>query len=143
MNGPIRDGTVMPLRRIGTGREGLVRSRRSGAVSSPTLVTSQPVKFVLASSAAFAAGGAFTKSAGGFTRLWPSAAVAMFLLVGAVLLTRAVQHSGLATAYTVGLGVEAVLVVTVGVGLFGERPSPTRLIGIGFIVLGVAGVRIG
>ena len=83
------------------------------------------------------------KAAGGFTRLWPSAAVITLFVVGAFFLTRAVQRSGLATAYTVGLGIEAILVVTVGVALLGERPSPTKVIGILLIVLGVAGVRLG
>jgi multidrug transporter EmrE-like cation transporter len=101
------------------------------------------VGFVIAASAAFAAGGAFMKAAGGFTRLWPSAAVIASFVVGAFFLTRAVQRSGLASAYTVGLGIEAIMVVTVGVGLLGERPSPTKVIGIVLILLGVAGVRLG
>jgi quaternary ammonium compound-resistance protein SugE len=87
--------------------------------------------------------GAFMKAAGGFTRLWPSAAVIASFVVGAFFLTRAVQRSGLASAYTVGLGIEAIMVVTVGVGLLGERPSPTKVIGIVLILLGVAGVRLG
>ena len=83
------------------------------------------------------------KAAGGFTQPWPSAAVITLFVVGAFLLTRAVQRTGLATAYTVGLGIEAILVVTVGVGLLGERPSPVKMIGVGLIILGVAGVRLG
>ncbi len=65
------------------------------------------------------------------------------VVVGAFFLTRAVERSGLATAYTVGLGIEAILVVTVAVGLLGERPSLTRLIGVVLIIVGVAGVRLG
>ena len=70
-------------------------------------------------------------------------AVVTLFVVGAFFLTRAVERSGLATAYTVGLGIEAILVVTVAVGLLGERPSLTRLIGIVLIIVGVAGVRLG
>ena len=83
------------------------------------------------------------KAAGGFTRLWPSAAVVTLFVIGAYFLTRAVQRSGLSTAYTLGLGVEAVLAVGVGMCLFGERLSPAKLVGIGLIALGVASVRLG
>jgi small multidrug resistance pump len=101
------------------------------------------VAFVIASSLAFAAGGAFMKASDGFVRLWPSVMVALLFLLGAAMLTRAVRAGGLATAYTFGLGVEAILAVVVGMWWFDERLSPPKLIGITLIVIGVAGVRLG
>ncbi len=101
------------------------------------------VGFVVAASVAFAVGGAFMKESDGFTRLWPSAAILVLFVVGAVLLTRAVQTDGLSTAYTIGLGVEAILSITLGVYVFGEHVSPTKLIGLSLIVVGLAGVRVG
>jgi multidrug transporter EmrE-like cation transporter len=101
------------------------------------------VGFVIAASLAFATGGAFMKAAAGFTRPWPSAAVVALFVVGAFLLARAVVADGLSTAYTYGLGVEAILSIVVGMCWFGERLSPVQLIGISLIIVGVAGVRLG
>jgi multidrug transporter EmrE-like cation transporter len=64
-------------------------------------------------------------------------------VLGAFLLTQAVRVSGLATAYTFGLGVEALMTILVAIYWFGERLTPTKLIGIALIVLGVVGVRGG
>jgi multidrug transporter EmrE-like cation transporter len=101
------------------------------------------VGFVLAASTAFAVGGAFMKAAGGFTRPWPTVAVVALFVLGAFLLSCAVQTSGLTTAYTIGLGIEAILAIVLGVHLFGEHLSPAKLIGVALILVGVAGLRLG
>jgi multidrug transporter EmrE-like cation transporter len=101
------------------------------------------VGFVIGASVAFALGGAFMKGSAGFTRLWPSLAVTVLFVLGAILLTEAVHVSGLATAYTSGLGVEALITILVAISWFGERLTPTKLVGIALIVIGVAGVRGG
>jgi multidrug transporter EmrE-like cation transporter len=98
---------------------------------------------VLAASMAFAVGGAFMKAADGFTRPWPTVAVVALFVLGAFLLTCAVQKSGLSTAYTIGLAVEAIVSIILGVRLFGEHLSPAKLIGVALILVGVAGVRFG
>ena len=79
----------------------------------------------------------------GFTRAWPSVAVVVLFGLGAFLLSRAVRIGGLSTAYTVGLGIEAVLSMGLGVYLFGERPTVLKSVGLVFILAGVAGVRLG
>lgn len=101
------------------------------------------VGLVVAASVAFGCGGAFMKSADGLSRPWPSAAVVASFLVGAVLLARAVRTEGLAVAYTMGLGVEAVVTLVLARYVFGEHLSVNQLAGIGFIIAGVAGVRWG
>jgi multidrug transporter EmrE-like cation transporter len=83
------------------------------------------------------------KASAGFTRLWPSVAVISLFVLGAYLLTQAVRASGLATAYTFGLGLEALMTILLAIYWFGERLTPTKLVGIALIVLGVAGVRGG
>jgi quaternary ammonium compound-resistance protein SugE len=98
---------------------------------------------VLAASVVFAIGGAFMTASAGFTRPWPSMAVLLLFGVGAFLLSRAVRIGGLSTAYTVGLGIEAVLSMGLGIYLFGERPSVMKTLSVGLIVAGVAGVRLG
>ena len=98
---------------------------------------------MIASSLAFAVGGAFMKASDGFMRLRPSVMVVAMFVLGAFLLTRAVRTDGLATAYTFGLGVEAILAVIVGMYWFGEHLSPAKVIGIALIIIGVTGVRLG
>jgi multidrug transporter EmrE-like cation transporter len=101
------------------------------------------VAFVLAASGAFAVGGAFMKASLGFTRVWPSLAVVALFVLGAFLLTRAVQLAGLSTTYAIGLGVEAVMSTILGRYLFGEHLSSSQLLGVSLIVAGVVGVRLG
>ena len=98
---------------------------------------------MIAASTAFALGGAFMKVSDGFVRVWPSLAVVGLFVLGSFLLTRAVHAGGLATSYTFGLGVEAILSIILGMYVFGERLSPAQLIGIALIVVGIAGVRLG
>jgi multidrug transporter EmrE-like cation transporter len=98
---------------------------------------------VVVASVAFGLGGVCMKLSEGFTRPLPSVAVTLFFVVGAVLLTQAVRTEGLSMAYTVGLGVEAVFTLLVGLFLFHERLSPTQLLGVGLIILGVSSVRLG
>ena len=83
------------------------------------------------------------KVSDGFVRVWPSLAVVGLFVLGSFLLTRAVHAGGLATSYTFGLGVEAILSIILGMYVFGERLSPAQLIGIALIVVGIAGVRLG
>jgi multidrug transporter EmrE-like cation transporter len=101
------------------------------------------VGFVVVASLAFATGGALMKVSAGFTRAWPSVAVAALFVLGAFLLARAVGTEGLSTAYTYGLGVEAIMSIVVGMSVFGERLTPVQLVGLALIVVGVAGVRLG
>ncbi len=98
---------------------------------------------VIAASVAFAVGGAFMKVSVGFTRVWPTVAVIALFVVGAFLLSRAIRMGGLSTAYTLGLGVEAIVSVAIGTYLFEERLSPVKLLGVVLILAGVTGVRFG
>ena len=82
------------------------------------------------------------KASNGFTRLWPSIAVAALFLAGSVMLARAVRGQGLSTAYVLGLGMEAVVSIGLGMWLFGERVTPGQIAGIVLITAGVAIVRI-
>ena len=98
---------------------------------------------VIAASVAFGVGGAFMKASDGFTRPWPSSAITILFLLGAVLLSHAVRTEGLSMAYTAGLGIEALVSVGLGRYVLGERLSIAQLAGIGLILAGVASVRAG
>jgi multidrug transporter EmrE-like cation transporter len=101
------------------------------------------VAAVILASLAFAIGGAFMKASDGFSRPWPSAGVAVLFLAGAVLLGFAVGAEGLSTAYTIGLGIEAVVSIGLGHWMFGERLTAPQVLGVVLILAGVVSVRIG
>jgi len=48
----------------------------------------------------------------------------------------------LGTAYAVWTGIGAIGTAVLGILLFGEAVTPTRLISIGLIVAGIAGLRL-
>jgi small multidrug resistance pump len=98
---------------------------------------------LILASVAFSAGGAFMKPSGGFTRLAPSLAVVVCFVVGAVLLTRAVSQGDLSTTYVIGLGLEALASVAVGLFLLGERLTVVQGLGLACILLGLVVVRTG
>ena len=98
---------------------------------------------MIAASVAFAVGGAFMKFSVGFTRVWPTAAVIVLFVVGAFLLSRGIRMGDLSTAYTLGLGVEAIVSVAIGTYVFEERLSPVKLLGVALIIAGATGVRFG
>lgn len=96
---------------------------------------------VAVASLAFGVGGALMKWSDGFSRIVPSAAVGMLFLLGAAAMARAVTADGLSTAFVMGLGIEAVVSVALGVAVLGERLRPMEWGGIGLIVAGVALLR--
>jgi small multidrug resistance pump len=96
---------------------------------------------VALASLAFAIGGALMKLSHDFSRLWPSLAVAVVFVAGAALLARAIQTDQLATVYVVGLGIEAIITVALGMLLFGERLTIPSACGIILIAAGVTAIR--
>jgi small multidrug resistance pump len=99
--------------------------------------------WVVAASVTFGLGGAWMKGSDGFARLWPSVAALACFLVGAALLTMAVRSDGLSTAYTLGLGMEALVSIALGRYLFGEHLAGGQAVGVGLILAGVVAVRAG
>jgi small multidrug resistance pump len=99
--------------------------------------------WILTASGAFGVGGAFMKSSSGFERMLPGIVALLCFLVGAALLTMAVRAEGLSTAYTIGLGIEAVLSVFMGRWLYQESLAAPQMLGVAMILGGVAAVRVG
>jgi small multidrug resistance pump len=98
---------------------------------------------IIIGSLAFSIGGAFMGLSDGFTRFWPSVAIAVCFVVGAAFLARAVNHGGLSTTFVVGLGVEAVISVGIGLALLGERLTGAQTVGIAIILIGLATLEHG
>ncbi len=78
----------------------------------------------------------------GFTRFWPSVATLSSMLVSLLLLASALRTLPLGTAYAIWTGIGAVGTVTLGIILFGEPASLGRLICVGMIVAGIAGLKL-
>ena len=98
---------------------------------------------ILLGSVAFSVGGAFMGTSAGFTRLWPSVLVAACFVVGAGFLARAVNRGGLSTTYVLGLGVEALISVAIGLAILGERLSGPQVAGIGIVLVGLVTLKHG
>ncbi|MBN9614284.1 MAG: QacE family quaternary ammonium compound efflux SMR transporter [Acidobacteriales bacterium 59-55] len=77
----------------------------------------------------------------GFTRLWPSLATAIMIVVSMGLLGVATRSLPLGTAYAVWTGIGAVGTVVLGIVLFGESAALSRLVCLGLIVAGILGLK--
>lgn len=78
----------------------------------------------------------------GFSRLWPSIGTAAAMVVSVVLLGWAMRTLPVGTAYAVWTGIGAVGTVVLGIILFDDAVNPLRVICIGFIVVGILGLKI-
>src|SRR6202040_3043595 len=79
----------------------------------------------------------------GFARLYPSIAAAAAMGASIGLLGLALKTLPVGTAYAVWTGIGAAGTVALGIYLFGEPATALRLICIGLILAGIAGLRIG
>ncbi|HEY8545061.1 MAG TPA: multidrug efflux SMR transporter [Acidimicrobiales bacterium] len=77
----------------------------------------------------------------GFRRAGPAALGVVAAAVSFVLLSFSLRHLPVGTAYAVWVGIGAVGVAAVGMVALGEDASPLRLLFLGAIVVGVAGLR--
>jgi len=78
----------------------------------------------------------------GFSRLWPSVGTAAAMVVSVVLLGVAMKSIPLGTAYAVWTGIGAVGTVILGMVMFGDAASLTRLLCLGLIVCGIIGLKV-
>ena len=78
----------------------------------------------------------------GFTRLWPTVWTAVSLVLSMGLLGLAIRTLPLGTAYAVWTGIGTVGTAVLGVVLFREPATAARLVCIGLIVAGIAGLKL-
>ena len=81
------------------------------------------------------------KYSAGFTRPWLSLATLLALLVSLWLLSLALRHLPLGTAYAVWVGIGVLGSALLGAVLFGETLTPLRLFSLGLIIAGVVGLK--
>jgi quaternary ammonium compound-resistance protein SugE len=82
------------------------------------------------------------KQSDGLSRLWPSVITAVAMAVSLYFLSLALKALPLGTAYAVWTGIGAVGAALVGIFVLGEVAGPLRIVSIGLVVLGMAGLRL-
>lgn len=78
----------------------------------------------------------------GFTRLWPTVWTIMAMIISLGLLGIAMKALPVGTAYSIWVGVGAVGTVILGIVLFRESASVTRMISVALIVAGIIGLKL-
>lgn len=78
----------------------------------------------------------------GFTRLWPSVAVAATIAASMVLLGIATRELPIGTAYAVWVGVGTVGAFIGGVVLFDEAATPGRLFFLALLLIAIVGLKV-
>lgn len=82
------------------------------------------------------------KQSAGFTRIWPTGIMVAGMIASFWLLAVAMRTLPLGTSYTVWVGIGAVGAFLVGITLFGEPLTPTRLLAAGLIVAGIVTMKL-
>jgi len=82
------------------------------------------------------------KYSNGFTRMGPTVVTAVSLVASMALLSISLRTLPLGTAYAVWTGIGTVGAALLGIVLFGEPLTAGRIVCIGLIVSGIAGLRL-
>ena len=95
---------------------------------------------MIIAAAAYVAGGVFMKLSNGLTKLLPSIFLFMFFCAGAAVQTFAMRNAPMGPSYVFVLGFEAILAFVVGLWMFSEpatlsRVTAVALIGAGIVLL--------
>lgn len=78
----------------------------------------------------------------GFTRLWPTLATLVTMVIGLYLLGIAMKDLPVGTAYAVWVGIGTVGTVVAGIVLMGDSASPLRLLSLALIIAGIIGLKL-
>ena len=78
----------------------------------------------------------------GFTRPVPTALTVISMIISVVLLGLAVKTLPIGTAYAVWTGIGTVGTVLLGIWLMGDPATAVRLVCIGLIIAGIAGLKL-
>ncbi len=97
---------------------------------------------IIGGSLAFSIGTAFMKASQGFTRLIPTMIVALSFVLGSAFLAKAVTGTNVSTTVVVGLGIEAVITITIGTFLMGDRLSLGQMLGVLLVIGGAMLIRL-
>lgn len=84
----------------------------------------------------------YMKRSEGFTLLTPSVITLVLMIASFALLAVAMRSLPLGTAYTIWTGIGAIGAFLVGIAVLGEAATPMRLLAAGFIVTGLAMMKL-
>ncbi|MFF3941937.1 DMT family transporter [Streptomyces phaeofaciens] len=79
----------------------------------------------------------------GFSRLWPSVLTAVGYVISFLLLAQTLKSVGIGTAYAIWSGAGTATIAVLGLLLFGEALTLTKIAGIVLIVGGVVVLNLG
>lgn len=82
------------------------------------------------------------KYSDGFTKLVPTIFTILGMIASYYFLSLALKNLPLGTGYAIWTGIGTVGTVILGIILFKEPIDPSRLIFVGFIVIGIIGLKI-
>lgn len=82
------------------------------------------------------------KQSDGFTRVWPTAIMAVSMAGSVGFLALAMRTLPLGTAYTIWTGIGAVGAFLVGIAVLGEQASATRILAAGLIGSGLVLMKL-
>ncbi|WP_327314247.1 DMT family transporter [Streptomyces sp. NBC_01235] len=83
------------------------------------------------------------KYSDGFHRLWPSLLTAVGYVVSFLLLAQTLKTVGIGTAYAIWSGIGTAAIAVIGLALFGESLTLTKVAGVLLIVGGVVVLNLG
>lgn len=99
--------------------------------------------FILVLAGLFEVGWAIgLKYTDGFTRLWPTLGTVAAMIISVGLLGLAMKSLPVGTSYAVWVGVGTVGTAALGIWLLDEPASGGRLLSLGFIVVGIVGLKL-
>jgi quaternary ammonium compound-resistance protein SugE len=78
----------------------------------------------------------------GFTKPVPTTLTVAAMVASVALLGLAMKSLPVGTAYAVWTGIGTVGTVILGIALLGDSAAPLRLVWLGFIVVGIAGLKL-
>lgn len=82
------------------------------------------------------------KMSDGLTKLWPTGATIVMYLLSVVFLSLATRKLPIGVAYAIWAGSGVALIAVAGVVCFKEPISALKVVSLGLIVLGIAGLQI-
>ncbi|KJV10251.1 molecular chaperone [Elstera litoralis] len=78
----------------------------------------------------------------GFSRLWPSVATGVSMILSVGFLGLALKTLPVGTGYAVWTGIGTVGTVILGIALLGEPATLVKLLCVGLIVVGIIGLKL-
>ncbi len=78
----------------------------------------------------------------GFSKLWPSVFTGIGMIASVIFLGLAAQKIPIGTCYVIWTGIGAIGASILGIFLFGEPVSLTRILFLGLILTGVVGLKV-